>query len=314
MLGSSPSSESLNSIGVELANAPPLDLASAAFEGVTNGRITPLETWLQANPDQNLYLLKDGDGNTALHRAASSDQTSAQGMARLLALFCDDVDPQNDQGQTPLHLAAEQGNLMALSALLEAGAAANQADKESDTALLKALRRKFSAELRLELITQLVEAGADVNTAKNGGTPLHSAAWHGDLNVVQYLIEAPGPNKGALLNTLWNNKTPLCVAAEMGHQEVVTYLLGKGAKLEIGKSAAQAARENGHLAIASQIDKATPLRPISKPSSRRVSEMEDAGAASVFDPAQVLATLATHQGDSSSSRSPSPSSKGSLSL
>lgn len=298
---------SLGSIRAELANDLALDPASAAFESVRNGRATPFKAFLEENPSLNPYQLKDGDGNTALHYAASSDLTTQGSMEQLLALFSNDLDPLNDEGQTPLHHAADQGNLIALSALLNAGAQPNQCDLQNDTALLKAIRGHTPA-LRLALVAQLVKFGADVNIAKNGGTPLHSAAWHGDLGLVKYLLRAPAPGKRALLNTLWQGKTPLCVAAERGHEALVTYLLSQGAKPDIGKLPEHAAKENGHHTIASQIERATPFRPISKPGSAEKSIVGASQTEHKFDPIHALNVLRA------SSECLSTSSSGSLVL
>ena len=75
----------------------------------------------------------------------------------------------------------------------------------------------------LDLVKKLVERGGDVN--KPGWTPLHYAATHGHLEIMNFLldnhayIDAESPNK----------TTPLMMAAQYGTPSAVTLLLEAGA-------------------------------------------------------------------------------------
>ena len=74
----------------------------------------------------------------------------------------------------------------------------------------------------IELINQLIENGADVNTKDdNGWTPLHWAAFRGHEGVVKLLIN----NKASV--DIKNNhaETPLHYAAYNGHEGVAELLL-----------------------------------------------------------------------------------------
>ena len=91
-------------------------------------------------------------------------------------------------------------------------------------------------------VSQLLDSGSDVNATESsrtaevfyGGkrleyTPLHWAAFLGDLKMVQLLI-----SKGAELNPIdpsWG--TPLHLAAEQAQVEVVKFLLNKGARVNV---------------------------------------------------------------------------------
>jgi ankyrin repeat protein len=93
-----------------------------------------------------------------------------------------------------------------------------------------------------ERVSQLLDSGSDVNATESsraaevfyGGkrleyTPLHWAAFLGDLEMVQLLI-----SKGAELNPIdpsWG--TPLHLAAEQAQVEVVKFLLRKGARVNL---------------------------------------------------------------------------------
>ena len=78
----------------------------------------------------------------------------------------------------------------------------------------------------IELLAQLITAGADVNAADNDGwTPLHWAAYKGHVECVRLLLAAPGID----VNKADKNKkygwTPLIWAVVKGHVECVRLLL-----------------------------------------------------------------------------------------
>ena len=58
---------------------------------------------------------------------------------------------------------------------------------------------------------------------QKGWAPLHQAARHGYLNVVQLLID----NGADPTATNKDGKMPICCAAAAGHYEVLSYLLNK---------------------------------------------------------------------------------------
>jgi len=61
--------------------------------------------------------------------------------------------------------------------------------------------------------------------ASDGDTPLHNAAWAGDLTEVKRLL-----SKGARVHVRnLYGKTPLHYAAEKGHREIVKLLVNQGA-------------------------------------------------------------------------------------
>ncbi len=97
----------------------------------------------------------------------------------------------------------------------------NITPEKYNTALLEAAEKGNS-----ELITFLITAGADVNTAdKYGYTPLYRAAVGGHTECVKLLIAA-----GADVNKATNfGSTPLYWAARNGHPECVKLLISAGA-------------------------------------------------------------------------------------
>ena len=93
-------------------------------------------------------------------------------------------------GATPLHFAAQSGDLAEIERLLSAGANPNARDAHGNTPLKYA-----SAEPRPAAMRRLLAAGAQVDLADDRGfTPLHCAAAHGfyteAAEMVALLIDA----------------------------------------------------------------------------------------------------------------------------
>jgi ankyrin repeat protein len=73
----------------------------------------------------------------------------------------------------------------------------------------------------LEILRLLADRGASLDRRNwINQTPLSLAAWHGHLQVVQYLCEHSATTHGSDLNT-----APLGAAAAAGHLEIVRYLV-----------------------------------------------------------------------------------------
>lgn len=64
---------------------------------------------------------------------------------------------------------------------------------------------------------------------EQGATPVHWAAYGGQVHVLQYLFDSPGfsPNERNR-----NNVTPLHWAAYQGHRDAVDYLISRGAEID----------------------------------------------------------------------------------
>jgi beta-lactamase regulating signal transducer with metallopeptidase domain/ankyrin repeat protein len=95
-----------------------------------------------------------------------------------------------------------------------------------DSALYKAAARN-----RVEMVKELIEAGANVNAEIAGdGTPLIAAARSGHLEMVRLLLERGAkPNIGVR-----GDGNALLNAAREGHADVVTLLLDRGADINAG--------------------------------------------------------------------------------
>lgn len=117
---------------------------------------------------------------------------------------------------------------------------------------------------REEVVTILLQAGADANAAGCGRTPLHAAAYGGHTSVVRMLLERGGA--GASLEVAdtgtGDGRTPLAKAAWQGHLDTVKLLLDAGArpmaKDAKGKTAAESAEAAGFSEVAALLRAATP--------------------------------------------------------
>jgi len=123
------------------------------------------------------------DGTTPLHYAAEAGDLQLVQM--LLKAGAKPV--ANRYGITPLELAAERGDAPVIDALLQAGADAKGANKEGETYLMTAARSGSLESMRL-----LLTRGADPNAQEGwyGETALMWAASQNHAAAVKLLIEA----------------------------------------------------------------------------------------------------------------------------
>ncbi len=115
--------------------------------------------------------------------------------------------------------AAAQADSAQLQTLLQASDTPeiNTRDWQGRTALFHAARHGQVKNLRL-----LLEAGADINCADNGGlTPLYAAAWFGYSDCVELLLQCPGINAAAV--TL-SGETAYSAAVQNEHEACANLL------------------------------------------------------------------------------------------
>jgi ankyrin repeat protein len=178
---------------------------------------------------------------TDLQRAAQDGYIAR---VRELLADCRDLNARDENGDTPLHAAAAGGHVEVVKLLLAAGADVNVTNEYGETPLhwVPVSRRAEIAELLLQAGARLdlhsaVAVGdleamgellrstdPDIRT-RRGDTPLHVAAFHGDVNAVRVLLD-----HGAGLNSRNAHRlTPLYQAVRWGHLEVAQALLDRGA-------------------------------------------------------------------------------------
>ena len=125
---------------------------------------------------------------------------------------------------TPLHSAAENGNLEIVKCLIENGALINEKGNNGCPPLSAAV-----CEGEFEVVKFLIENGAVVNAKDDQDfTPLHLGAKEGKLEVIKYLIE----NGAKIESTDHDGDTPLHMAALNGHIEVVKCFIENGARID----------------------------------------------------------------------------------
>ena len=158
------------------------------------------------------------DGLTPLHLAAQKGDVAA--VKDLLAKGAT-VDAAAEDGKTPLHLAAKAGNKEVMALLLDKGADATAKDAYGNTPLILAAEHASCEACRL-----LIDHKADVKAqALNKYTPLHKAAWGGNPEVAKLLIA-----KGADFNAEdYDMRVPMHYAST---KSVVEVLVAAGADAE----------------------------------------------------------------------------------
>jgi len=114
------------------------------FNHITAGDMEKLQKLINKNP--SLINKKDEDGDTPLHLAAEEGQTI---IAEFLISKGAKVNGKSNNKETPLHLAAEKGHLEMVRLLIKKGADINIKNEKGETPLEIATktRRKRIAEL-----------------------------------------------------------------------------------------------------------------------------------------------------------------------
>jgi len=143
---------------------------------------------------------------------------------RVNSLLLQGTDPnlKDEDGRTPIHIAAVSKELKVADILLQNGALINIQDSSGNTALHFAAFCEDSNMVRF-----LLEKGADPRIINDAGiTPLHYACkFQGGKEIAELLF-----NFGADMNTLTkDNETPLDIAIKSGNSDVADFLRGKGA-------------------------------------------------------------------------------------
>ncbi len=116
------------------------------------------------------------------------------------------LEPARLKGRAPLMIAAQNGDIAAVKALLDGGARVNSRGVNGTTALMDAAF--FSGDA--EILRALINAGADVNAAdKDGLTSLMLAIYANDKTDAAEALLRAGANVGARSESGW---TPLMFA------------------------------------------------------------------------------------------------------
>jgi len=201
-------------------------------------------------------FVDDINGRTCLHQAAMV------GMLRLVNLCLDNgvpADKADAYGRSALHYAAMNGHAGVCRRLLKANVRVDLVDMDNLTPLVHATLKGSIECVRvlideaasltnppfantdvsplslasrtghLDVVTFLIEAGAENKPNNNGEYPIHLAAKEGHVDVCRFLIRRDGwdlPDK-------YHEWTPLFHAARYGHAECLRLFLEAGARVRI---------------------------------------------------------------------------------
>jgi ankyrin repeat protein len=140
-----------------------------------------------------------------------------------------DVNLKNQEGWTPLHIAAKEGHVDIAALLIKNRAEVNERiNSRDDPSGLTPLHIAAYSN-HVDVVELLIGAGAQINVhGTYGHTPLEYAAGRGDKDIVELLLA-----KGADIEAGddWN-RTPLLAAAPNNRPEIVKLLLDRGANVE----------------------------------------------------------------------------------
>jgi len=201
-------------------------------------------------------FVDDINGRTCLHQAAMV------GILRLINLCLDNnvpADKVDVYGRSALHYSAMNGHADVCRTLLKANVRADLVDMDNLTPLVHATLKGSLECVRvlvdeaasppnppfpntdisplslasraghLDVVTFLLEAGAENKPNSNGEYPIHLAAKEGHADVCRFLIRRDGwdvPDK-------YHERTPLFHAARYGHAECLRLFLEAGAQVRI---------------------------------------------------------------------------------
>ena len=216
------------------------DESKQALDGaVDDGMLEEVRRLLQLPVNPNIRA-KVGLASTPIFNAArNGDPTIAELLIEAKAdpnAPCGYLDNDLDDivESTPLHIAVQHPDAAVVQLLCRASADVNAVDSEGDTPFTSAAR-----EQHYDVMRTLVAARANVDHAASqgdenlGNTALQKAAWAGDVNMLQLLLDL-----GADINRLdEDGYTPLAASAWVGGDGPATrMLIAARADVDSGRS------------------------------------------------------------------------------
>lgn len=175
------------------------------------GDLASVHELLVANPV--IVNHTDDDGDSCLNVAAENGHLKV--VNRLLEARAD-IHHTNNNAWSSLNHASDEGHLDVVDRLLDAGAYVDHAEANGWTSLHLASHRGY-----LDVVNRLLDAGADVDQAEaKGWTSLNLASYHGFVDVVERLLAAGAD----VTHTTADGSTSHRLAYRMGHFKVLKRL------------------------------------------------------------------------------------------
>jgi ankyrin repeat protein len=196
-------------------------------QGLLNIAISKNNTdLLKTAADKGANLdIQDENGRTPLH--LTIDRKTPE-IAYILIEKGANLDTQDIYGKTPLHWAIIYNRTEIALALINKGANLDIKDKYGQSPLLWAI---YENNTEIALVLALINKGANLDIKdKSGQSPLHWAIYENNTEIALALI-----NKGANLDIKEDKGglTPLQWAIYMNHPEIALTLINKGANLDL---------------------------------------------------------------------------------
>ncbi|XP_068687143.1 B-cell lymphoma 3 protein-like [Montipora foliosa] len=211
---------------------PRTSTTTSSAQGITQDQAVTPKTPMSPEPkllsllsasECHLAALQDEDGDTPLHIAIAHG--NSQLTEYLIDLMqCMTLDIYNNLKQTPLHLAVITGQAQIVGKLVSAGANGNMPDRNGHTPCHLACQRSYVDCLK-KLV--MVTNGVDLELKNYSGfTPLHEAVIAQCTRSVRCLVEH-GANPNSKDGK--SGRTPLHHAVETENTNVIAELLRWGA-------------------------------------------------------------------------------------
>jgi ankyrin len=152
---------------------------------------------------------QNDQGETPLHLVSRGEYSSLDDGVRVAELLLErgtDTNAQDKFGWTPLHSASYNGMHEITQVLLRHGAKVNLENHLGETALHLSREGKYGSRDGVRVAQLLLDAGLDVNARdKRNWTPLHAASYYGRVKIAQLLLD-----RGAITAAVdGQGKTPL---------------------------------------------------------------------------------------------------------